>query len=65
MDVFLNTFFVLLGALFSVLNPIGAIPFFVGLTQDYDKTERSRVSLWTAVNVCIILLISFLLVNMF
>jgi MarC family membrane protein len=59
MDVFLNTFFVLLGALFSVLNPIGAIPFFVGLTQDYNKAERSRVSLWTAVNVCIILLISF------
>ena len=59
MDVFLNTFFVLLGALFSVLNPIGAIPFFVGLTQDYNKAERSRVSLLAAINVCIILLISF------
>lgn len=59
MDIFLNTFFVLLGALFSVLNPIGAIPFFVGLTQDYNKAERSRVSLLTAINVCIILLISF------
>ncbi len=59
MDVFLNTFLVLLGALFSVLNPFGAIPFFVGLTQDYSKPERSRVSLWTAINVCIILLISF------
>ncbi len=59
MDVFFNTFFVLLGALFSVLNPFGAIPFFVGLTQDYSKPERSRVSLWTAINVCIILLIAF------
>lgn len=59
MEIFLNTFFVLLGALFSVLNPIGAIPFFVGLTQDYNKAERSRVSLLTAINVCIILLISF------
>lgn len=59
MEIFLNTFLVLLGALFSVLNPIGVIPFFVGLTQDYDKAERSRVSLMTAVNVCIILLISF------
>lgn len=59
MDVFLNTFFVLLGALFSVLNPIGAIPFFVGLTQDYTKLERSRVSLMAAINVCIILIISF------
>jgi MarC family membrane protein len=59
MDVFFNTFFVLLGALFSVLNPLGAIPIFVGLTQDYEKAERSRVSLWTAINVCIILLIAY------
>lgn len=59
MDIFLNTFFVLLGALFSVLNPFGAIPIFVGLTQDYQKTERSRVSLWTAINVFVILIISF------
>lgn len=59
MDIFLNTFFVLLGALFSVLNPFGAIPIFVGLTQDYEKSERSRVSLWTAINVFIILIISF------
>ena len=59
MEIFLNTFLVLLGALFSVLNPFGAIPFFVGLTQDYSKPERSRVSLWTAINVCIILLIAF------
>lgn len=59
MDLFLNTFFVLLGALFSVLNPFGAIPIFVGLTQDYEKVERSRVSLMTAINVFIILIISF------
>lgn len=59
MEVFLNTFLVLLGALFSVLNPFGAIPFFVGLTQDYSKKERSRVALWTAINVSIILLIAF------
>lgn len=59
MDIFLNTFFVLLGALFSVLNPFGAIPIFVGLTQGYEKAERSRVSLMTAINVFIILVISF------
>ena len=59
MDLFLNTFFVLLGALFSVLNPFGAIPIFVGLTQGYEKAERSRVSLMTAINVFIILIISF------
>lgn len=31
----------------------------MGLTQDYNKAERSRVSLLAAINVCIILLISF------
>lgn len=55
MELFVYLFF----ALFSVLNPIGTVPIFVGLTQDDDKKERSRISLWTAIDVCIILLISF------
>ncbi len=59
MDIFLNTFLVLLGGLFSVLNPFGAIPIFVGLTHDYTKKERLRVSLWTAIDVCIILIIAY------
>src|SRR5574343_977871 len=46
-------------ALFSVLNPIGTIPIFVGLTQGYTKNERSNVALTASINVCIILLISF------
>ncbi len=55
MDIFIY----LLVALFSVLNPIGTIPIFVGLTQDYTMQERSKVSLTTAINVFVILLISF------
>lgn len=55
MDIFIYVFL----ALFSVLNPLGAIPIFVGLTQDDTKAERSRISLWTAINVVIILTISF------
>lgn len=55
MDVFIYVFI----ALFSVLNPLGAIPVFVGLTADDTKKERTRISIWTAINVCIILLISF------
>ena len=55
----MEVFIFLLAALFSVLNPIGTVPIFVGLTQDYTKNERSRVSLWTAINVFIILIISF------
>jgi MarC family membrane protein len=46
-------------ALFSVLNPLGAVPIFVGLTQEYTRKERSRVALWTAINVFLILVISF------
>ena len=55
----MELFIFLFAALFSVLNPIGTVPIFVGLTQDYTKKERSRVSLWTAINVFIILIISF------
>ena len=55
MDLFIYVF----AALFSVLNPLGAVPIFVGLTQDDSKQERSRISLWTGINVFIILTISY------
>ena len=55
----MEIFAILFGALFSVLNPIGTVPIFVGLTEDYTKQERSKLSLLTAVNVFIILIISF------
>ncbi|HLF51317.1 MarC family NAAT transporter [Flavobacterium sp.] len=55
----MELFIYLFAALFSVLNPIGTVPIFVGLTQHDDKKERSRISLWTAINVFIILIISF------
>jgi len=55
MELFIYLFF----ALFSVLNPIGTVPIFVGLTQHDDKKERSRISLWTAIDVFIILMISY------
>lgn len=55
MDLFIYLF----AALFSVLNPIGTVPIFVGLTHDDSNAERSRISLWTAINVFIILIVSF------
>lgn len=55
----MENFLYLAVALFSVLNPIGTIPIFVGLTQGYTKNERSNVALTASINVCIILLISF------
>ena len=55
----MEIFIFLFAALFSVLNPIGTVPIFVGLTQDYTKKERSRVAIWTGFNVFLILIISF------
>ncbi len=55
----MELFIFLFAALFSVLNPIGTVPIFVGLTQDYTPAERSKVSVLTALNVFIILIISF------
>lgn len=55
----MELFIYIFAALFSVINPLGAIPIFVGLTQEDSKAERSRISFWTAVNVFIILIISF------
>ena len=55
----MELFIYIFAALFSVINPLGAVPIFVGLTQDDSKAERSRISFWAAVNVFIILLISF------
>lgn len=55
----MELFIFLFGALFSVLNPIGTVPIFVGLTQDYTQQERSKVSLMTSINVFVILIISF------
>jgi multiple antibiotic resistance protein len=55
MELFISVF----AALFSVLNPLGTVPVFVGLTKDDTKHNRDKTSFWTSVNVCIILLISF------
>lgn len=55
----MELFVYIFAALFSVINPLGAVPIFVGLTLNDTKAERSRISFWAAVNVFIILVISF------
>ncbi|MXN91949.1 MarC family NAAT transporter [Flavobacterium sp. Sd200] len=55
----MELFLLIFGALFSVINPLGAVPIFVGLTQDDSTKERQRISFWTAINVFIILVIAF------
>lgn len=55
MELFIYVF----AALFSVINPLGTVPIFVGLTQEYSSQERSKTSLLTAINIFVILVISF------
>lgn len=55
----MELFIIIFAALFSVINPLGTVPVFVGLTKDDSKHNRDKTSLWTAINVLAILLISF------
>lgn len=55
----MELFIVVFAALFSVINPLGTLPIFVGLTQENSQNERSRISLFTSINVMVILGISF------
>ncbi len=57
MDLFLYAF----AALFSIINPLGTVPIFVGLTQDEETAERKKTALLTAINVLVILVISYFL----
>jgi len=55
MELFIYVF----AALFSVINPLGTVPIFVGLTKDDTKAARSKTSILTVINIFVILLISF------
>ncbi|MCR9182622.1 MAG: NAAT family transporter [Flavobacteriaceae bacterium] len=57
MELFLYAF----AALFSIINPLGTVPIFVGLTQEENPAERKKTALLTAINVLVILVISFFL----
>ena len=47
------------GSIFSIVNPLGAIPLFLSLTSDYSGKERFKASLHTSMYVIAILLVSF------
>ncbi|MCX7549010.1 MarC family NAAT transporter [Xanthomarina sp. F1114] len=57
MELLLTT----LAALISVMNPLGTVPVFVGLTKEHIVRDRNRTAFWTSFNVFIILIISFFL----
>jgi len=49
----------ILASLFSVVNPLGAIPVFLTLTADESKAERNRTSLMTSIYFIVILMSFF------
>lgn len=53
-ELFILAFF----SLFSVVNPLGAIPLFLALTTQYSKQERFKTSLFTSIYF-VILLVAF------
>lgn len=55
----MELFFVVFAALFSVMNPLGTVPVFVGLTQEHTNNERSKIAMKASINVLVILVISF------
>lgn len=61
LDIFLLSF----GSLFSITNPLGTVPIFVGLTSDDNSAEQTKTALLTGLNVGVILVVSFLRVNTF
>jgi multiple antibiotic resistance protein len=55
----MELFLVVFGALFSIMNPLGTVPVFVSLTKEDSKKERAITAFWTAIDVLVILLLSF------
>lgn len=59
MELFITIF----AGLFSIINPLGTVPIYVGLTSDESKINRNKTCLLTSINVLIILLISYFVGN--
>ncbi len=57
-DLPIDQFFKLFTGLISVINPIGAIPVFIGLTESKDFPERNRIARVCALSVGVVLLLS-------
>lgn len=56
----MSQFLVLFVSVFSIVNPLAAIPVYVGLTGDLPDTERKRLPRSTALAAWIILAVAYL-----
>ncbi|WP_420460681.1 MarC family NAAT transporter [Neolewinella sp.] len=52
-------FFATLGSLFSVVNPLGAVPMYLTLTNDYTARERAATARRTSLYFMLILVVFF------
>jgi multiple antibiotic resistance protein len=52
-------FFAVLGSLFSLVNPMGAVPVFLAMTPDATKAERTKTAFQTSIYFTLILLAFF------
>ncbi len=57
MEIFIAT----LASLFSVVNPLGAVPVYLGMTPNYTERERRRTALYTSLYFTLILMTFFIL----
>jgi multiple antibiotic resistance protein len=55
----LELFIAVLGSLFSVVNPFGAVPLFLALTPHYTKAHRNKTAFHTSIYFVLILLVFF------
>lgn len=58
-----SLFFSVLASLFTVVNPLGAVPVFLAMTSDYEVRERTRVARSSSLYFVAILLAFFLAGN--
>lgn len=57
----LKAIFLVVSALFPVVNPLGGSPIFLSLTGDYDTAERTALSRLIAMNSFVLLVGSYLI----
>jgi multiple antibiotic resistance protein len=55
----LGLFFTVFGALFSVANPLGTMPVYVGLTEGSNNAEQKQIALKAGIYFLLILTVAF------
>lgn len=55
----LTLYFTVFAALFSVVNPLGTMPVFIGITKDNEEAERNRTALKASFYMVLILTVAY------